>query len=75
MTGKIWCMQWHMYKRDYEISRTHTLIPDAGCRYEVVCLYLETLLRLEVSESETGEGDMRQRYCAYPTKSTILSLL
>ena len=58
---RIWCMQWHMYKRDYEISRTHTLIPAAGIRYEVICLYLETLLRLEVSESETGDGDSRQR--------------
>ena len=58
---RVWCMQWHMYKRDYEISRTHTLIPDAGNRYELVCMYLETLTRLEISESETGEGDMRQR--------------
>ena len=58
---RIWCMQWHMYKRDYEISRTHLLVPDAGSRYEVVCLYLETLLRLEISESEIREGDLRQR--------------
>ena len=58
---RIWCMQWHMYKRDYEIARTHTLIPAAGIRYEVICLYLETLLRLEVTESETGDGDSRQR--------------
>ena len=58
---KVWCMQWHMYKRDYEISRTHTLIPEAGNRYEVVCLYLETLLRLEVSESETGDDDALHR--------------
>ena len=58
---RVWCMQWHMYKRDYEISRTHLLLPDAGCRYEVVCMYLETLLRLEISETETREGDTRQR--------------
>ena len=67
-------MQWHMYKRDYEISRTHLLIPDAGCRYEVVCVYLETLMRLEIIETETREGDLRQRavqiapnpqYCPY----------
>ena len=54
-------MQWHMYKRDYEISRTHLLIPDAGCRYETVCVYLETLMRLEITETEYREGDLRQR--------------
>ena len=58
---RIWCMQWHMFKRDYEIARTHVLIPDAGCRYETVCVYLETLMRLEVVETETREGGIRQR--------------
>ena len=45
-----WCMQWHMYKRDFELTRTHQLVPNAGCRYEVVCVYLETLLPLEVTD-------------------------
>ena len=71
---RVWCMQWHMYKRDYEISRTHLLIPDAGNRYETVCIYLETLMRLEITETETREGNLRQRavqiapnppYCPY----------
>ena len=35
---RVWCMQWHMFKRDYEIARTHLLIPEEGCRYEVVCV-------------------------------------
>ena len=59
---RVWCMQWHMYKRDYEISRTHVLLADPGCRYETVCLYLETLMRLEVIETETRDGDTRQKY-------------
>ena len=50
-----------MYKRDYELSRTHLLIPDAGCRYETVCLYLETLLQLEVVETQTRDGDERRK--------------
>ena len=71
---RVWCMQWHMYKRDYEIARTHLLIPDAGNRYETVCVYLETLTRLEITETETREGNLRQRavqitpnppYCPY----------
>ena len=58
---RVWCMQWHMYKRDYELMRTHLLIPEPGCRYETVCLYLETLMRLEIVETETRDGDMRQK--------------
>ena len=42
---RVWCMQWHMYKRDYEIARTHLLIPEAGCSSETVCVYLETLMK------------------------------
>ena len=33
-----WCMQWPRYKRDYELTRTHLLVPDADCRYETVCV-------------------------------------
>ena len=58
---RIWCMQWHMFKRDYEIARAHLLIPDPDCRYEAVCIYLETLMRLEVVETEVGEGGVRQK--------------
>ena len=58
---RVWCMQWHMFKRDYEIERSHLLIPEAGCRYEVVCVYLETLMRLEVVETAVKEGGMRQK--------------
>ena len=58
---RIWCMQWHMYKRDYEIARTHVLTPEAGYRCETVCLYLETLMRLEVIETEARDGDARQK--------------
>ena len=54
-------MQWHMFKRDYEIARTHVLIPTAGYRYETICVYLETLMRLEVIETETRDGGIRQR--------------
>ena len=54
-------MQWHMYKRDYELVRTHLLIPDPGCRYETICLYLETLMRLEVVETETRDGVIQQK--------------
>ena len=28
------------------------LIPDAGNRYETVCIYLETLMRLQITETE-----------------------
>ena len=71
---RTWCMQWHMYKRDCELTRTHLLIPSAGCRYESVCLYLETLMRLEVIETETRSGGERYKtvqvspnpyYCPY----------
>ena len=68
---RVWCMQWHMFKRDYEIARTHLLIPEAGCRYEVVSVYLETLMRLEVTETESVEGGVRQRWvqvCPSPYK-------
>ena len=58
---RIWCMQWHMFKRDYEIARTHVLIPTTGWRYETVCVYLETLMRLEVIETETRDGGIRQK--------------
>ena len=45
-----------------EIMRSpHLLIPEAGCRYEVVCVYLETLTRLEVVETEVGEGGVHQK--------------
>ena len=68
---RVWCMQWHMFKRDYEIARTHLLIPDAGCRYEVVCVYLETLLRLEVTETESDEGGERKKWVQiYPNPWT-----
>ena len=56
-----WCMQWHMCKRDYELTRTHLLAPNPGCRYETVCIYLETLLRLEVIETETRNGGEIQK--------------
>ena len=68
---RVWCMQWHMFKRDYEISRAYQLIPEAGCRYEVVCVYLETLLRLEVTETESDEGgEHKKRVQIYPNPYT-----
>ena len=64
---RVWCMQWHMFKRDYELSRTYSLIPEAGYRYEVVCVYLETLLRLEVTETEYEEGgEHKKKVQVYP---------
>ena len=74
---RVWCMQWHVFKRDYEIARTHLLLPEAGNRYEVVCVYLETLLRLEVTEAESEEGGVRQKWvqvCPSPYKCPYCEL-
>ena len=55
----------------YEISRAYQLIPNAGCRYEVVCVYLETLLRLEVTETESDEDGERKKWVQiYPNPYT-----
>ena len=45
---EIWCQQWHMYKRDYAMGITYDIIPASDARYEVVCLYLEALARMEI---------------------------
>ena len=50
---ELWCQQWHMYKRDYAIGITHGINPKSDARYEVVCLYLEALTRMEIQETTT----------------------
>ena len=69
-----WCMQWHMYKRDYELTRTHQLIPAAGYRYEIVCLYLETLLRMEVKEAATQDSHGIKKKCNISVHTADISI-
>ena len=52
---ELWCQQWHMYKRDYAIGITHGIMPRKDAGYEVVCLYLEALTRIEVQEQPSGK--------------------
>ena len=56
---EIWCQQWHMYKRDYVVGITHGIIPASDSRYEVVCLYLDALTKMEIQEQAPGKKDAK----------------
>ena len=52
---ELWCQQWHMYKRDCAVRITHGVMPRQDARYEIVCLYLEALTRIEIQEQPPGK--------------------
>ena len=56
---EIWCQQWHMYKRDYAMGITHGILPASDARYEVVCLYLDALTKMEIQETPPGKKDTK----------------
>ena len=70
---ELWCQQWHMYKRDYAIGITHGINPQSDQRYEVVCLYLEALTRMEIQETPPGKKDAKAWVTFYPAKCTFCS--
>ena len=72
---EIWCQQWHMYKRDYAIGITHGINPQSDQRYELVCLYLETLTRMEIQETPPGKKDAQAWVTFNPSKCTFCSQL
>ena len=72
---EVWCQQWHMYKRDYAIGITHGINPKSDQRYEIVCLYLETLTRMEIQETPPGKKDAQAWVTFNPSKCTFCSQL
>ena len=70
---ELWCQQWHMCKRDYAIGITHGVIPKKDARYEVVCLYLEALTKIEVQEQPLGKKDGKAWVSFSPAKCTFCS--
>ena len=70
---EVWCQQWHMYKRDYAIGITHGINPKVDQRYELVCLYLETITRMEIQESPPGKKDAQAWVTFNPAKCTFCS--
>ena len=70
---ELWCQQWHMYKRDYAIGITHGVVPASDQRYEVVCLYLEALTRIEIQETQPGKKDAKAWVTFNPGKCTFCS--
>ena len=70
---ELWCQQWHMYKRDYAIGITHGIMPRKDARYEVVCLYLEALTRIEIQEQPPGKKDGKAWVTFNPAKCTFCS--
>ena len=72
---EIWCQQWHMYKRDYAIGITHSINPKSDQRYELVCLYLEVLTRMEIQETPPGKKDAQAWVTFNPAKCTFCSQL
>ena len=60
---ELWCQQWHMYKTDYPIGMTHGIMPKKDVRYEVVCLYLEALTKIEVQEQPLSKKDGKALGC------------
>ena len=70
---ELWCQQWHMYKRDYAIGITHGMNPQSDQRYEVVCLYLEALTRMEIQETPPGKKDAKAWVTFNPSKCTFCS--
>ena len=68
LTEKEWegrCQQWHMYKRDLAIGNYFSTVPSPGVRYETVCIYLETLLRKEVTETACRQLTDRNMNAGY----------
>ena len=70
---ELWCQQWHMYKRDYAIGITHGIMPRKDARYEIVCLYLEALTRIEIQEQPPGKKDGKAWVTFSPAKCTFCS--
>ena len=70
---ELWCQQWHMYKRDYAIGITHGIMPKKDARYEIVCLYLEALTRIEIQEQPPGKKDGKAWVTFNPAKCTFCS--
>ena len=70
---ELWCQQWHMHKRDYAIGITHGIMPRKDARYEVVCLYLEALTRIEIQEQPPGKKDGKAWVTFSPQKCTFCS--
>ena len=70
---EIWCQQWHMYKRDYALGITHGIIPASDARYEVVCLYLDALTKMEIQETPPGKKDAKAWVTFNPAKCSFCS--
>ena len=68
---EVWCQQWHMYKRDYAIGITHGINPKSDQRYELVCLYIETITRMEIQEQTPGKKDAQAWVSFNPAKCTF----
>ena len=68
---EVWCQQWHMYKRDYAIGITHGINPKSDQRYELVCLYIETITRMEIQEQSPGKKDAQAWVSFSPAKCTF----
>ena len=68
---EVWCQQWHMYKRDYAIGITHGINPKSDQRYELVCLYIETITRMEIQEQPPGKKDAQSWVTFNPAKCTF----
>ena len=68
---EVWCQQWHMYKRDYAIGITHGINPKSDQRYELVCLYIETITRMEIQETNPGKKDAQAWVTFSPAKCSF----
>ena len=68
---EVWCQQWHMYKRDYAIGITHGINPKSDQRYELVCLYIETITRMEIQEQSPRKKDAQAWVSFNPAKCTF----
>ena len=69
---ELWCQQWHMYKRDCAIGITHGMMPKNDARYEVVCLYIEALTKMENTGATCQEG--WQRVCFLQSTQVLILL-
>ena len=64
-----------MYKRDFAIGITHGINPKSDQRYELVCLYLEAITRIEIQETPPGKKDAQAWVTFNPSKCTFCSQL
>ena len=55
------------------MGATHGIIPASDARYEVVCLYLEALTRMEIQETPPGKKDAKAWVTFNPAKCTFCS--